>query len=134
MTNNTTTKAVPTPERIEIRVYRGKETPVLVLTKVFEVEAEAPCPEASDFFRKYDLMVNPYFGRANPEVDGLAFDGVEYVVDVGGEHEDTTDFGGVCPAERRYRAEDSGSWQREQAMEAGMLHGCAGYNEVMGCD
>ena len=132
MTNNTTTMA-PT-ERIEIRVYRGKQTPVLVLTKVFEVEAEAEgaCPEASDFFRKYDMMVNPHFGRANPEIDGLAFDGVEYVVDVGGEHEDTTDFGGVCPFSRKCEAEDSGSWQREQAMEAGMLHGIDAYNDMMG--
>lgn len=25
-------------------------------------------------------------------------------------------------------------WQKEQAMEAGMLHGTEGYNEVMGCE
>lgn len=30
--------------------------------------------------------------------------------------------------------EDSGSWLRERAMEAGMLHGVHAYNEVMGCD
>jgi len=31
-------------------------------------------------------------------------------------------------------AEDSGSWKREMAMEAGMLHGIQGYNDVMGYD
>jgi hypothetical protein len=35
---------------------------------------------------------------------------------------------------RRDKPEDSGSWQREMAMEAGMLHGVDAYNEMMGCD
>ncbi len=34
----------------------------------------------------------------------------------------------------RRKAEDSGTWQREMAMEAGMLHGVDAYNEAMGWD
>ena len=35
---------------------------------------------------------------------------------------------------KRHTPEDSGSWQREMAMEAGMLHGVEAFNEVMGWD
>jgi len=118
-------------ERMEIRVYRGKETPELVLTKKFTPEQG---DEAEAFFRKFDTVLNPYFGSKNPhkEVDGVVFDGVEFVLDPDGDNEEITSYGGMCPFEVEATANDSGSWKREMAMEAGMLHGIQGYNDVMG--
>jgi hypothetical protein len=57
--------------------------------------------------------------------------GVEYVVDAHGPDEEVTDWDGDCPTQRNL-PEDSGTWAREMAMEAGMLHGVDAYNEVMG--
>lgn len=38
----------------------------------------------------------------------------------------------TCERHRRELAREDAEWRREIANEAGMLHGCDGYNEVMG--
>ncbi len=40
----------------------------------------------------------------------------------------------VIAARKRDLERSDREWQREQAMEAGMLHGCGAYNEVLGWD
>lgn len=107
-------------ERIEIRAYTGKEKPVLARTEVVHLpcDLEGSSDEVSRLYRQLEKE----------------YDGVECVVDVGGPREEITDWDGMCPRELEARADDSGSWRREMAMEAGMLHGCAGYNEVLGYD
>lgn len=87
-------------------------------------------------------LVFGFPSEENPNVHGVVartysdaayfsdFAGVEYVIDAHGPDEEVTDWEGDCPCARD--CEDSGSWQREMAMEAGMLHGVEAYNEMMG--
>lgn len=44
----------------------------------------------------------------------------------------TTDY--MVESFAREREADNRAWQRELAMEAGMLHGIDAYNEAMGCE
>jgi hypothetical protein len=47
---------------------------------------------------------------------------------------DHTADDGTIKDEAREREADNRAWQREMAMEAGMLHGVDAYNEMMGYD
>jgi hypothetical protein len=103
--------------RVEVRAYDGGREPTLVKVERYACDENGVSEDA---------------GKAAWELS-RKHSGVEYVV-VEGDDEDVTDTWGVTPTDLRVQAEDSGSWQREMAMEAGMLHGVGAYNEVMGWD